>query len=315
MAASVGECGCGRRSCRTRRWRRRSPSTAPPTRSTRSPATGSARPTSAPARCAPPSRRRTSRAAGRSTSIPAPTCWRSSRTVRCRSPATGDLDVYGELTISGGGADKTIVDGGGIDRVFAMQVASRVTISDVTVRNGQAQPGDDGGGIVELRQPDARERHGQRQQDAQSDATLSADAPGGGIFNAATLQLRNCTITGNTAADIGGGIHNKGILTMLQSTIANNTADGRPRRRRQQLQQGDDRPEHHHRQPGDGHRRRHRERRRPDAHPLDAQRQHRRERRRHPQRRRARHDRLDHRRQHRAPDRRRHAATSTRPTR
>ena len=61
--------------------------------------------------------------------------------------ATGDLDIYGELTISGGGADKTIIDGGGIDRVFAMQVASRVTISDVTIRNGKARPGDDGGGI------------------------------------------------------------------------------------------------------------------------------------------------------------------------
>jgi CSLREA domain-containing protein len=137
--------------------------------------------------------------------------------------ATGDLDVYGELTISGGGADKTIVDGGGVDRVFAMQVASRVTISDVTIRNGLAQPGDDGGGIWNSGNL-TLENVTVSGNKTRSDATLTADAPGGGIFNAATLQLRNCKIIGNTAADMGGGIHNKGIMTVLKSTIANNTA-------------------------------------------------------------------------------------------
>jgi trimeric autotransporter adhesin len=137
--------------------------------------------------------------------------------------ATGDLDLYGELTISGGGADKTIVDGGAIDRVFAVQVAARVSMSDLTVRNGRALSGEDGGGIV---------NHGNLSLEnvtvtgnkTRSDATLSADAPGGGIFNDATMQLRNCTITGNTAADTGGGIHNKGILTVLQSAITSNNA-------------------------------------------------------------------------------------------
>jgi CSLREA domain-containing protein len=137
--------------------------------------------------------------------------------------ATGDLDVYGELTISGGGADKTIIDGGAIDRVFAMQVASRVTISDVTIRNGKALPGDDGGGIWNYGNL-TLENVTVSGNTTRVDASLSADAPGGGIFNAATLQLRNCTITGNTAADMGGGIHNKGIMTVLQSTIAKNTA-------------------------------------------------------------------------------------------
>jgi CSLREA domain-containing protein len=137
--------------------------------------------------------------------------------------ATGDLDIYGELTISGGGAAKTIVDGGGIDRVFAMQVASRVTLSDVTVRNGKALPGDDGGGIWNYGDL-TLENVTVSGNATRTDATLTADAPGGGIFNAGTLQLRNCTITGNSAADMGGGIHNKGIMTVLQSTITNNTA-------------------------------------------------------------------------------------------
>ena len=137
--------------------------------------------------------------------------------------ATGDLDVYGELTISGGGADKTIVDGGGLDRVFAMQVASRVTVSDVTIRNGKALPGDDGGGVWNMGALTLENVTVSGNQ-TRTDASLSADAPGGGIFNAGTLQLRNCTITGNSAADMGGGIHNTGLLTVLQSTIANNTA-------------------------------------------------------------------------------------------
>src|SRR5262245_15221377 len=124
--------------------------------------------------------------------------------------ATGDLDVYGALTIAGGGAATTIIDGGGVDRVFAMQVASRVEISDVTIRNGLAQPGDDGGGIVNYGNL-SLENVTVSGNKTRSDATLSADAPGGGIFNAATLQLRNCTISGNSAADTGGGIHNKGI--------------------------------------------------------------------------------------------------------
>ena len=137
--------------------------------------------------------------------------------------ATGDLDLYGEVTISGGGADKTIVDGGGVDRVFNAQVASRVTISDVTIRNGQAQPGADGGGVANYGNL-TLENVTVSANRTRSDATLSADAPGGGIFNAATLQLRNCTIIGNSAADVGGGIHNKGIMTVLQSTIADNSA-------------------------------------------------------------------------------------------
>jgi CSLREA domain-containing protein len=137
--------------------------------------------------------------------------------------ATGDLDVYGEVTISGGGADKTIVDGGGIDRVFNMQVASRVTITDVTIRNGQGRPGADGGGLSNYGNL-TLENVSVSGNRTRSDATLSADAPGGGIFNAATLQLRNCTVSGNSAADVGGGVHNTGIMTVLQSTIANNSA-------------------------------------------------------------------------------------------
>ena len=59
---------------------------------------------------------------------------------------SGDLDITDDLTISGAGAESTIVDGGGLDRVFEIlrirsnpSVAPSVAISGVTVRNGLVQ--------------------------------------------------------------------------------------------------------------------------------------------------------------------------------
>ena len=59
---------------------------------------------------------------------------------------------------------------------------------------------------------------------------------GGGILNAGTLTLTDCTISGNTTnqSDVpniisgdGGGINNAGTLTMAGCTVSNNTsADG-----------------------------------------------------------------------------------------
>jgi hypothetical protein len=46
---------------------------------------------------------------------------------------------------------------------------------------------------------------------------------GGGIDNAGTLTLANCTISGNAASDYGGGINNHGTLTVTNSTISGNT--------------------------------------------------------------------------------------------
>ena len=54
--------------------------------------------------------------------------------------ATGDLDITGDLAITGAGAATTIVDGGGLDRVFEIHGAT-VQISGVTIRNGFATSG------------------------------------------------------------------------------------------------------------------------------------------------------------------------------
>ena len=111
---------------------------------------------------------------------------------------SGDLDILdgGDLRIEGNGAANTIIDGGGIDRVFHVcpggSCANTVTLSDVAIRNG------------------------------------SVAGSGGGIFNLGTLNVQNSTIgwagLGNTAVS-GGGINNAaGTTTVDGSTVSYNTA-------------------------------------------------------------------------------------------
>ena len=105
--------------------------------------------------------------------------------------ATGDLDITDELTITGAGEAVTIIDGGGLDRVFHV-IAGTVEISDATIRNGMASPDDDGGGIRNLGTLTL------------ANVTVSDNTArfGGGIFNDpnATLTFDNTTVTSNTAA-------------------------------------------------------------------------------------------------------------------
>jgi len=66
--------------------------------------------------------------------------------------ASGDLDILdgGDLTIQGNGVGITIIDGGGIDRVFHVcpggGCANTVTFNDMTIQNGST-PSGTGGGI------------------------------------------------------------------------------------------------------------------------------------------------------------------------
>ena len=94
--------------------------------------------------------------------------------------ASGDLDILGcgDLIIQGNGAANTIIDGGGIDRVFHVcpggGCVDTVTLTGVTIRNGNT-----GGG--------------------------------GGIYNQATLHILHSIIggagAGNVAFNGGGRAH------------------------------------------------------------------------------------------------------------
>ena len=61
--------------------------------------------------------------------------------------ASGDLDITKSLTIQGAGEGMTIIDGGGIDRVFDIIFADGVNISGMTIRNGKETIDGFGGGI------------------------------------------------------------------------------------------------------------------------------------------------------------------------
>jgi CSLREA domain-containing protein len=136
-----------------------------------------------------------------------------------QAAATGDLDVTANLTINGGGAQTTIIDGNAADRVFEVIGAVTLTLNNVTVRNGStaASAGKSGGGI-----------NAGSGTVVLSNSVLSlnngSSGQGGGII-AANVTLTNSTVIGNTTSDQGGGIFAISV-TVTNSTIINNTSTG-----------------------------------------------------------------------------------------
>jgi len=169
--------------------------------------------------------------------------------------ASGDLDILdgGDLTIQGNGAGNTIIDGGGIDRVFhvcpVFGCANTVTFTGVTIRNGNVTGG---GGILNTTTLNVQSStiggagagnkaiRGGGIYNAASDVTVdgstvsanTATDHGGGIYNATggTTTVIGSTIGGagaaNQATNYGGGIYNKGATTVDGSTVSANTAHG-----------------------------------------------------------------------------------------
>lgn len=140
---------------------------------------------------------------------------------------TGDLDLSGagHLAIQGAGAGTTIVDGGGIDRVFdIVGASSSAALSNLTIQNGQVPSGQGSGGIRNigtLTLDRAIIQHNRANGSTSSDI-------GGGICNGCgpgtgTLTLLNSIVSGNTA-DRGGGIFSNATLIITGSSIISNTA-------------------------------------------------------------------------------------------
>ncbi len=133
--------------------------------------------------------------------------------------ATGDLDVAGDVTILGAGAGTTIVDGGGLDRVFDVLPGARLEFTGVTVQNGDA--GAAGGGAIRNAGALSLTRSVVRNSRA-------AGGAGGGILslgNGSALAIAASTVAGNAAKD-GGGLAVHGSLTLLDSTVTGNSATG-----------------------------------------------------------------------------------------
>ena len=129
------------------------------------------------------------------------------------SPAA-QLLVDKSVTINGAGAGVLAVDGNATSRVFQTATAETVSISGLTIRNGQ---GGEGGGILNAATMTL----------TIINSTLSGNKAGlgGGVFNSGTLIIINSTFSSNMASE-GGGIYNSGgsTLTISNSTFSGNAA-------------------------------------------------------------------------------------------
>ena len=127
---------------------------------------------------------------------------------------SGELLVDKSVTINGAGADELAVDGNATSTVFQIGSGKIVTISGLTIRNGQ---GNFGGGIL----------NGDSATLTIINSTLSGNTGGngGGSFNSGTLSVINSTVSSNIASE-GAGIYNSGAgsLTIINSTLGGNTA-------------------------------------------------------------------------------------------
>ena len=100
------------------------------------------------------------------------------------------IDIDTSVTIAGSGASALAVSGDGAVGVVEVASAVTVSISGLTIEDGNAEGG-------------------------------------GGIFNNGTLTVTNSTLSNNTANNAGvggGGIYNDGTLTVANSTLSNNSA-------------------------------------------------------------------------------------------
>ncbi|HEV7509816.1 MAG TPA: choice-of-anchor Q domain-containing protein [Thermoanaerobaculia bacterium] len=137
--------------------------------------------------------------------------------------ATGDLDVEDNLMLLGDGATATIIDGGGLDRIFQVPAGVSAEIRDVTLRNGKA-PGLGGallnaGSVTIARSVLTGNK---------SVAGTAGPGSGGALYSSganSSLTVTDSTIAGNSAQSGGGGLAIAGNLTLANVTISANHAD------------------------------------------------------------------------------------------
>jgi 6-phosphogluconolactonase (cycloisomerase 2 family) len=136
------------------------------------------------------------------------------------SAATGDLDITRSVTIIGAGADKTVIDAAGLDRVLDIHPGVNVTIQGVTLTGGNA--GDNVGGGLRIAHYNQGLSTVVLVDCHMVDNTAAHE--GGGIYVGGSLTLDHSAVTGNVSGGDGGGIYHVGSLTAWNSTISGNSA-------------------------------------------------------------------------------------------
>ena len=135
---------------------------------------------------------------------------------------SGELPVNHSISISGPGAVNLAVNGNAKSRVFHISSGTTVTISGLTITNGnangQSYPDDSGGGV-----------YNDHANGTLSNCTITNNQAvtfGGGIYNDhSSLTLDGCAVSGNFSDNTGGGIYNDGdsVMTVTASSLFSNT--------------------------------------------------------------------------------------------
>ncbi len=132
----------------------------------------------------------------------------------------GDLDVTGRLVILGDGAGRTVLDGGGLDRVLDVLSTGSLELHGVTVRNGWSRPdllhSGAGGGIQSIGPLKL----------VRSSVTANRSQHNGGGISALELEARDSTVSGNAANTSGGGLV-ASIVDLENVTVSGNQAGDR----------------------------------------------------------------------------------------
>lgn len=129
---------------------------------------------------------------------------------------SGDLDIHGQLLISGLGPSITTIDGNQIDRVFHVFPDANLILRELTITGGFAQQFSGGGihnsGGVILENVQFTENHARN---------------GGAVYNSAKLSIHGSVFEANHATLQGGAISNSGQhadLEIAQTIIHSNAA-------------------------------------------------------------------------------------------
>ena len=119
------------------------------------------------------------------------------------------------VDVAGPGANVLTVDGSAEYQVFAVLPDATAYISGLTINDGFSSG--NGGGI---------ENAGTLTLTDCTVSNSSASNDGGGFANDSlgTMTMIGCTVSGNSSPNDGGGIENDGTLTLINSTIADNSA-------------------------------------------------------------------------------------------
>jgi len=153
--------------------------------------------------------------------------------------ATGDFDIHRNMEFIGSASGMTIIDGGGLDRVFSIQMPymEHVQMERMIIQNGAVPVPEQGGGIYVGNHAEGQ-THNKLTMTRCVVRNNNAGFGGGIALYNAMLYMHNSTVSGNNAfynAWVGSGGTGGGIykvedgsyvtIKLYASTVTNNFAD------------------------------------------------------------------------------------------